>query len=260
MFSRDDQLLSEILNEKIAYFIANSHLNFVDKMDIQIYNQPLLGVAEASDLLWEELKQPEVIGSNHLTPQEWLPEAKSVISYFLPFTEQIRKSNRLEGPPSKEWLYGRCEGEILNNALRRLIIEIVESEGGKAVAPALDKRFSISNHVSNWSERHAAYVAGLGTFSLNHSMITDLGAAGRFGSVITDVEFKFKPRPYQEIDEYCNNCGICIDRCPVQAITENGKDNECCSEYLNEILEINKPRYGCGKCQTGVPCEHTKPI
>jgi epoxyqueuosine reductase QueG len=248
------------LEEKMADFTQNSDLNYVDELDnMQIWNRPLLGVADASDPLWEKLKEPEVIGPHHLTPGEWLPGAKSVISYFLSFTEHIRKSNRLEGQPSKEWLYGRYEGEMFNNALRSLIIDIVKGGKGDAIAPVLNKQFTITNRRSNWSERHTAFIAGLGTFSLNRSLITSLGSAGRFGSVITNLEIEPKQRPYSEVEEYCTKCGTCIDRCSPQAITEDGKDNECCSQYIDKILELNKPRYGCGKCQTAVPCEHRNP-
>lgn len=250
----------DALEEKISDFMGSSNENFVEELDMmQIWDQPLIGIAGASDPLWEKLKEPDVIGSHHLTPKEWLPEAKSVISYFLPFTERIRSSNRLKGLPSKEWLYGRYEGEIFNNILRCLIIDLVETEGGNALSPALDNRFAIVNHVSNWSERHAAFIAGLGTFSLNDSLITSLGSAGRFGSVILDFEFEPKPRLFQEVDEYCTRCGECIGRCPPHAITENGKDNESCSKFLDKMLKLNNPRYACGKCQTAVPCEFRIP-
>lgn len=249
-----------MLEEKIDDFTKNSEQNFVDELDMmQIWDQPLIGIARASDPLWEKLKEPNVVGPHHLTPKEWLSGAKSVISYFLPFTEHIRSSNWLEGPPSKEWLYGRYEGEMFNNALRCLIIEVVEASGGRAMAPALDKHYLVANHRSNWSERHVAFIAGLGTFGLSYSLITHLGTAGRFGSVIVDLEFKPKSRLYQEVDEYCTKCGICIERCPHRAITESGKDKECCSQYQHMILELNKPRYGCGKCQTAVPCEYRNP-
>ena len=248
------------LEETMADFTQNSEQNYVDEFDMmQIYDPPLLGVARASDPLWEIMKEPNVVGPDHLTPKEWLPEANSVISYFIPFTEEIRSSNRLESLPSKEWLYGRCEGEMFNNALRRLIIDEIETAEGKALAPALDKRFKISNHISNWSERHVAFISGIGTFSLSHSLITNLGTAGRFGSVIVDLELEHKQRPYNEIDEYCSKCGTCINRCPPRVITENNKDEESCSQYLDKTLELNKPRYGCGKCQTAVPCEYRNP-
>ncbi|MGB9979614.1 epoxyqueuosine reductase [Methanobacterium sp.] len=253
-------MLLSTIEENMVEFIQNNKQNFVKELNMmQIWDQPLIGVASASDPLWKKLKEPTIIGPDHLTPEEWLPGSKSVISYFLPFTEPIRSSNRQKGLPSKEWLYGRCEGEIFNNALRSLIVRLFETAGGKAVAPALDKRLTVVNHVSNWSERHAAFIAGLGTFSLNYSLITNLGTAGRFGSVITDLEFEPNPRPYQEIDEYCTKCGECIGRCPPLAINENGKDAESCSKFLNKVLKLKKPRYGCGKCQTAVPCEYRNP-
>ena len=253
-------MLLHTLEADIKQFIQNSEYNLLEDFNnMQIFDNPLINIAGASDTLWEELKKSDVVGPDHLTPNEWLPGSKSVISYFLPFTKQIRSSNRLEGPPSQKWLYGRIEGEILNNALRHFIVDFIETSGGKAMAPALDKRFLVSNHISNWSERHVAFIAGLGTFSLSYSLITNLGTAGRFGSVITDKVFETKSRPYQEVDEYCTKCGVCIERCPQQAITENIKDKECCFQYLMSILELNKPRYGCGKCQTAVPCEYENP-
>jgi epoxyqueuosine reductase len=80
-----------------------------------------------------------------------------------------------------------------------------------------------------------------------------------FGSMIVDFEFEPTQCLYQDVDEYCVKCGICIDRCPPRAISENGKDNEVCSCYVGEMLTCYKPRYGRGKCQTAVPCEDRNP-
>ena len=248
------------LKEDIANFTRYNSQNFVDELDMmQIWDQPLVGVADASDPMWEKLKEPQIVGPDHLTPKEWLPGAESVISYFLPFTKHIRSSNKFKGKPSTEWLYGRYEGEMFNNALRLKIVDLIEAHGGNALAPALDERFMITDHRSNWSERHVAFISGLGTFGLSRSLITSLGTAGRYGSVIVDLKFEPNPRKYQEFEDYCSKCFKCIERCPVGAITEMGKDIESCSQYLFKILESNKPRYACGKCQTGVPCEYRKP-
>ena len=55
-------------------------------------------------------------------------------------------------------------------------------------------------------------------------------------------------------------CGVCIDRCPVQAISfENGMKPALCSGFLNKVSEKHNPRYGCGKCQVSVPCESEIP-
>lgn len=53
----------------------------------------------------------------------------------------------------------------------------------------------------------------------------------------------------------------CIQRCPGHAITlENGKDHHQCLQYQKTIMPRLLPRFGCGLCQTDVPCEHTKPL
>jgi epoxyqueuosine reductase QueG len=253
-------LLLAVIKEKAEEFVLNSPQNIVNELEMmRIWDQPLIGVANADDELWERFKEPDAVGRQHLSPQEWLTGAKSVISYFLPFTQRIRQSNWIEDLPSTEWLYGRYEGEMFNDGLRSFIVDLVEKTGGQAVAPALDNRFAVVNRRSNWSERHVAFAAGLGTFSLSRSMITSLGSAGRFGSVIVDLELEPTQRLYQEIDEYCIKCGACIKRCPPRAISKNGKDNEICSGYVDQMRARYQPRYGCGKCQTAVPCQDRNP-
>ena len=52
------------------------------------------------------------------------------------------------------------------------------------------------------------------------------------------------------------SCGTCIARCPVDAISlEKGKEHAPCSALLDQSQIIHAPRYGCGLCQTAVPCE-----
>ncbi len=89
---------------------------------------------------------------------------------------------------------------------------------------------------SNWSERHAAFVAGLGTFSLNRSLITRSGAAGRIGSVVTDAPFPATRRPYAGPTVDRHACGACIQRCPCGAIDASGKDNVACKAFLDSTL------------------------
>jgi epoxyqueuosine reductase QueG len=87
-------------------------------------------------------------------------------------------------------------------------------------------------------------------------LITQKGSAGRIGSVITDLEFEITQRKYKDIYEYCTNCGVCIKRCPAKAINKIEKNNEICSNFLDEIKTRFEPHYGCGKCQTKTPCEN----
>lgn len=256
----DYRLHHDDIEKMSERFVLESSFNRVSELDgLTIFAAPLVGITSADDPLFTVLKQNDVVGPNHMSPKEWLSEAQSVISYFLPFSQEVRIANRPFGHAAKEWLYGRIEGELVNNALRKYLVEHFESFGYTAVAPALDRRFRVIERRSNWSERHAAYIAGLGTFSLSRSLITERGSAGRIGSVIVSMPLKPTERPYTKMDEYCSMCGACILRCPPLAISETGKDNAVCSAYLDRVLSRFQPRYGCGKCQTGVPCEYQRP-
>jgi epoxyqueuosine reductase QueG len=244
----------------LFHFIDASPLNQVEELgSLQIFDRPLVGVAAAGDPLFTALTEEDAVGPQHMSPKEWLEGAKSVVSYFLPFTQSVREANRTLGVAATEWLYGRIEGEKFNHSLREHLAQYLIKRGFRAVSPGLDPRFKTVNRRSNWSERHVAFIAGLGTFSLSRSLITHSGSAGRIGSVIVDCSIESTPRPYTAIDEYCTKCGACILRCPPLAINETGKDNAVCSDYLDRVLARYRPRYGCGKCQTGVPCEHAIP-
>lgn len=239
-----------------ARFVEESPLNYVAALDgLRIYDPPLVGAAAADDPLFAALKSPAAVGPHHLSPAEWLPGARTAIAYFLPFTLAVREANRSRDLPATEWLYGRIEGEAFNVALRRYLAELLAADGHEALVPILDERFKVVERRSNWSERHVAYVAGLGTLSLNCSLITARGAAGRVGTLVTTADLAPTPRPYSETHEYCTRCGACISRCPVAAIDDNGKSHPLCSDFLDRMLERYRPRYGCGKCQTDVPCE-----
>ncbi len=228
--------------------------------EVPIYDYPLLGVAAAEDALFSSLKEETAVGPQHCSPAEWLPDAQGVISYFLPFSKKIREANRRQGIASDEWMIGRIQGEEFNNALRDELVNYFAATGYTAISPARDSRFTVINRRSSWSERHIAYIAGLGTFSLSRSLITRCGSAGRLGSVIVNFALTPTNRNYTKQDEYCSNCGACILRCPPLAITEEGKDNAICSAYLDRVLARYRPKYGCGKCQTGVPCEDKIPL
>ena len=183
---------------------------------LRLFDAPLVGFGSASDPLFEEYKKPGIIGPWHMSPKEWLPGAESVISIFLPFTEEVRSSNRDEtAHASTPWLYARIEGQAF-------IGKYIE-----ALAACLEKQ----------------------------------GIAGRFCSLIADLPLEPDIRPYREIYEYCIHCNACVRRCPVGAIDPvTGKDHPTCHAFVENSKKVFKPRYGCGLCQTGVPCEAENPL
>jgi epoxyqueuosine reductase QueG len=149
-------------------------------------------------------------------------------------------------------------------------VELLTGKGYLAAAPALQSSLKIYNNekgmYSNWSERHIAYAAGLGTFSLSDGFITERSIAHRCGSVVTSLELPASPRtaqgPYTNCLFYVNEkCGICIERCPAGAITEEGhlRDIGYSPDRLKSGYDIEKSVSGCGLCQTKVPCEAVNP-
>jgi epoxyqueuosine reductase QueG len=239
---------------------------------LRLFDEPLVGFARAADGYFTKLKRDTVIGDHFLLPADWNNEAKTVISIFFPFTREIKDSNKNDpGWPSLEWFHGRIEGQSFISEACKHFCLYLEKHGFKTVAPCIDQRFSTKSsrtsdkknegyYTSNWSERHVAYICGLGTFGLSKGLITSKGVAGRFASLITSEYFEPDTRSYTEIYEYCNLCGSCVRNCPVHAITvEHGKIHAVCSAFLERTKEKHKPWYGCGKCQVNVSCENGIP-
>ena len=76
----------------------------------------------------------------------------------------------------------------------------------------------------------AMYLAGLGTLGLNCSILTpEFGPRIFVTSIITDCHLS----PGQPIeDPLCTRCGLCVEKCPIQAIDGNGWKNPfACASY-----------------------------
>ena len=255
-----------------------------DQMDIdpaciglRMYGAPLAGFGAADDPLFEEYKKPGVVGPWHLSPAEWLPGEKTVVSIFFSMSEEVKKANAAETEhASAAWLYARIEGQKFIENFMSALSARLEKEGARCCVPQSDPRWQCASgdggikgfdglitpetFGSSWSERHAAFVCGLGTFGLSKGIITKKGIAGRFGSLITDLSLDPDERPYAGLYDYCTKCGACARRCPAGAIDPvEGKKHPPCKAYLDRSKEVFAPRYGCGLCQTNVPCADCAP-
>ena len=266
---------AEFINDSRALFaeMEGNLVSIPEIGDTILYEEPLIGFAAASDELFEIYRRPEVIGPHYFSPAEWLPSAKTVVSFFFPFSDAVRISNRKDKTePSVEWLYGRIEGQKFSAAFMEAVKQMLEEKGISVCVPSSDERFGVKFEETNtgpdsdfhadsrWSERHAAYACGLGTFSLSRGLISEKGIAGRYASLILLEEWEPTARRYTGTDDYCIRCGACVRNCPVQAISlEHGKNNMRCNAHIEKMKEKFAPRYGCGKCQVGVPCEHRAP-
>lgn len=266
--------MEEKVAAEIEKFVREAPENRFPESGECYFEGPLVGIAAADDPLFAEYQR--IIGPFHRTPREILENAASVVVWVLPVSANARMSNRREKNwPSREWAHTRHHGENFNSILRRHMIAWLEAAGHRALAPQLAPGWQQMDEspvgiASTWSERHAAYAAGLGTFSLNDGLITCRGIAHRLGSVITDLSLNPTPRPWPDYHHNClwfreGSCGACIGRCPVGAITRQGHDKAACRGYVYGSVPgavgavYGVTQTGCGLCQTGVPCEDRIP-
>jgi epoxyqueuosine reductase QueG len=263
---------------------ADAENRFDDPSMGALFDPPFIGVAAADDPWFVRLKQ--VIGDFHWTPQEALDlvapgvRSRSVICWCLPVAKAAREANRRETEfPSRSWAYVRTFGEQFVTRLRHGMEDRLRARGFAAVAPAVAPQCDVKVRPSvglssRWSERHVAFVAGLGTFGLSGGLITRRGVAHRLGSVVTSAEVPPTPRPYgDDAFGWCLNlsrgtCGVCIRRCPAGSIGESiqARDKSRCAEHAYRVVTRRGREafgwegvYGCGLCQTAVPCEDRNP-
>ncbi|MBW2061402.1 MAG: epoxyqueuosine reductase [Deltaproteobacteria bacterium] len=272
--------LEKVIKDFINHSPENSLQNDINE---KAWDEPLVGFSNGADQIYQDYKQH--VGEFHWTPEEvfaevfpelkFSPDELTIVSWVLPQTSATRADHRKETKyPSERWARSRIFGEKTNEKLRQHVATTLKKAGYEALAPTLtpgwktlpSERFFLA---SKWSERHAAFAAGLGTFGLCDGLITPRGKAMRAGSVIARLEVNPSPRPYTDHHAYClffpeGLCGRCISRCPVGALSEAGHDKKKCLSYLRDTAEYVQTQfhfkgYGCGLCQTGVPCESKIP-
>ena len=219
------------------------------------YREPLVGYASADDPIFDEMK--EIIGPHHLHPKEIFPEAKSVVSFFLPFEKELVELNWKSPGPVKEWIQAKSETDSLIREINEKLTVELAKEGVKAVVPGTVFDYKSRGFEVVWSHKSAAYAAGLGTFGVHHMLITESGCAGRFGTLLISAEIPPTPRPTEEFCRYKKGekCLVCVDRCPVSALSVRGLDKEKCFRQLQENAKAfpELQQMACGKCATG-PC------
>jgi epoxyqueuosine reductase QueG len=244
------------LSKAAGKLLESSPYNLVPDTKTKVFDAPVFGVSSAQDALYEKLK--EVVGKDHYLPEDLLTGAKSVISYFLPYSDDVSKANRGKDDAPDLWVKAHKQGAKAEELVRRFLEKKLAADNIAVFVPFHDKRYRNKSLVSNWSERHVAYISGLGTFGLHKNLITEKGSSGRVCSLITDHDFTATKLAYKDVYDYCTKCQSCVGRCPVGAIKKDGKDiRVCCKRVL--AGKATPETAICGKCLTGVPCENCIP-
>ena len=218
-----------------------------------------MAFSSAHDPKYQDLKQH--IGPWHCLPTDFLPEAETVITYFIPFTKEVAlgPKNEPEGCPvwSEAYITINQHFHVVNQAVQ----DYLESQGYKAAQIKPPRAYDPETFHAPWSHRSTAVSAGLATLGVNNLAITAKGSGGRFCSLITSAKLEpgceapKKVCPYPETGK----CGLCIKACPAGALTGGPTNKAACQEELNKnperLKKLNAKYIAdiCGKCLSVCP-------
>jgi hypothetical protein len=286
----------DLIAGAIAEVLSGSPDNRLDDFGGQrVFDSPLVGMADGDDPVFEVLRT--AVSPSHLMPREILrayaaaggePAGVSVVSWALPFTEEIRLSNRNREWPSELYSVARNNGGALLHEIGRRLPGILSERGIASVVPAETPEYDAfrdpgRTFSSTWSNG-VAYAAGFAAW-LNGALIT---AEERTfaGDIVTNLPPEAGLRnggSSGPVPERRLRVWLCVARCPILAIGGEGLDKSRCNDRRKAIRAKSLDAYlrtyhltaspvvksghrdpgyslGCAVCQAGVPCEDRDPF
>lgn len=226
----------------------------------ELWRRPIVKFADAESPEFLRLRQSVL--PDHSLPHQILPGAKIVISYFLPFCQQAAESNVGGRYASPLWVKAYQQSSQLLPIINETICEALRQAGHRAAIPQDVGYAGPGIYKSRWSQRHIAWIGGMGTFGLYNLLITDSGCCGYYSSVVTNLD-----APPDQIleEERClwrsrGLCGQCLRQCVGGAWAQGEFLREKCLEMCLETAryygrgELEQPADACGKCAVGLPC------
>lgn len=256
------------MNTNMQQLIKNYVLEYkVHRRSETSWREPIVGFADPRDPMFLELKN--IVGAHHALPTDIIHNAKSVIAFFLPFSEEIVESNLSGAQSSRAWDIANIETNALIEDLNKFLYEKIVNNGFSASLLPATYNYDKEKLTSDWSHRSVGYICGIGTFGIHNMLITKSGCCGRFGSIVTDMEFISTPRTGVEncLYKYNSSCKKCLDRCVNNAFQLDSQGKVYFDRYKcnKQIYERVIPKYDiglgdtCGKCMVGLPCSQTSP-
>ena len=190
-------------------------------------------------------------------PQSIMRNARSVVVIGIPVSAAT-----IDTAPSIAYTEAyKVINTMLDQATQRIAMKLM-SLGFDAMPIPRDGYHGVNglreSPTAFFSHRHAAYLAGLGTFGENNLLLNPkYGPMIRYSSVITSATL---PYDYPLAAEVCIHCGMCVRRCPVGALSrgeypDNIADKTKCIDRSAELAtEGISP---CGLCIAACPIGRT---
>ena len=234
--------------EKEILRIIQTEISALNRGDL--FRPPLVAYSSAHDKRYTRLK--EIIGDWHLSPFQLLPDAESIISYFVPFTRDVvyEPMSTKDGSPLWAEAY-----EIINgyfNHINEMLSIYITSRGYSLKSIPATHTYDPKDMKCMWSHRSAAAISGMGVFGKNRLLITSKGSGGRFCTVLTSAPLT--PGSSSFSVNCDDSCGLCHKICPVNALTLEGIDKFACNEKLLENRDHLRKNTAlrkvdiCGQC------------
>ncbi len=228
-----------------------------------MWRRPLLAFADAEDERFRSLKLS--VSPTHLMPRDLLASARTVVCFFVPFSEEVPRSNVQGREASALWAKAYLETNALIGAINERIKERLLELGFESATTPATHNFDERRLMSDWSHRHIAHIAGLGSFGLHNLLITEMGCCGRLGSLVTSAPIPPSRTPHKErcLFKARGTCKACARRCAFGALREDGYDRHRCYEICLENAALHSSMGFadvCGKCSCGVPCSTSSPL
>lgn len=101
------------------------------------------------------------------------------------------------------------------------------------------------------SQKHAAQAAGLGTIGRHSLLITpEFGSMIWLGTILCEQALE----PDKLKENICNECNLCVEVCPVNALEKREINQQACWDYAFGEDDKNKTwRISCHKCRDICP-------
>lgn len=190
------------------------------------FGAELAGAASAQ--LWEE--RGEV--PKEQRPRSLWPQAQTVLVMAVPLWLPL-----VEAAPT---VLGREQVIVANRILEKAAYKMVlflRGQGVAAVTLTESSNGTAPEDPQGFSNVWAGYYAGLGTIGKNRALLTrEYGPRIQLKAIFTDLQV---PASVVQATSLCQDCGLCKELCPAQALPKQGgtvayKD---CHEYEGRLKQ-----------------------